>query len=412
MIYSIGPLVGAGTIDDPFRAPDGAVGMIDLRSPDGAAGVGFFASPAPLPSEWTQIASGDIRDTPPAENRRSVFASALGLPSVDGSLLIDWLWDAIAIKADPDGAARCLPLMPTSRGTLDLRLGGHSLIKRARFNLDSPEGATVTQALQRQYRKHREDAKAGRLKDGEHHRRILDFWGDKFRADPSRFIPRGLPREPRLKHETTLNDTFNRADQAGLGTSSGGWTWTNNVDSGGATCLDIVSNRAEAVALGTDLARANSDLSSDDHYSEIAIITQTRVAGTAVAGVIARKDSTATATFYLGDLLKGSGAYTARLFRCISGSFTAMGTNATSFSTGYALRLTTDGSNIDVTLNAGSEISTTDTNITGNLRCGLRWERGNASNTVNGDSYEAADVGGGGGIAVPVVYHHRQMMSA
>ena len=54
---------------------------------------------------------------------------------------------------------------------------------------------------------------------------------------------------------TTITDNFNRADQGGLGTSGGGWSWSAElVGAGGGA--NIVSNQAKSTATAQAVFRA------------------------------------------------------------------------------------------------------------------------------------------------------------
>src|SRR5690606_11362738 len=117
---------------------------------------------------------------------------------------------------------------------LDLHFGGHSLVKRERFRFGvHPHTAKIEALLQRDFRRLFDATERSGLRDRAHHRRVLDYWIDKYRLDKQdreswgRLIPSDLRQhvEGPIKHETTVSDDFNRANQQ-LGASEN-WTEVN-----------------------------------------------------------------------------------------------------------------------------------------------------------------------------------------
>src|SRR5690606_29965122 len=126
--------------------------------------------------------------------------------------------------------------------------------------------------LRRHFRQHFDDAQAGRIRQ-EHHRRVLDYWCEKHRLNGDRdweqLVPSDLRRhvEGRLRHETVVSDDFNRSDGS-LGSSSEGWSWAEVAGS-----WSIASNVAtQSTTASAGAARAEFDLSSDDHESSVDIV--------------------------------------------------------------------------------------------------------------------------------------------
>ena len=123
----------------------------------------------------------------------------------------------------------------------------------------------VLGVLHENYRKLRGWTVAGVVSEGLH-RKVLTVWIEKYGiSDYKVFIPEGLPLEKPLPHNTVITDDFDRSDQSPLGTGPEAWSWSN-VGSGG---FSIVGNRARNDnSNDVDSARADSDLSSADHYVE------------------------------------------------------------------------------------------------------------------------------------------------
>jgi len=164
---------------------------------------------------------------------------------------------------------------------------------------------------------------------------------------------------------TTLTDNFNRADQGGLGTASGGGTWTQV---NGGTTLNIVSNQCKNISGGTNRAtyRLDSDLASADHE-----VFVTMVSGIAQNGVLARFDPTsnsdATETYYLAH----ANATALQLYKRVSGTFTQLGSDSTSVVNGDIVKLRCSGTAITTYINGTLKHNQTDSAITGNKRCGI-----------------------------------------
>jgi hypothetical protein len=208
--------------------------------------------------------------------------------------------------------------------------------------------------------------------------------------DWKEFVPRRLwPHVPgRLPHATTIVDDFTRADGDTIGNQL---SWTELVGD-----FDTVSNQASLTTTATDcFARADSDLSTDDHYAQV-VGRVTDDAGSTAVYAVFRKDSSATMSFYLFNA--DFSANTVRLFKCVAGSFTGLGGGAVSMTldanTDYVVK---GQANSDDTIvgyiDAVEKQSVTDTSVTGNVRTGIGGFR--TAGSVTFDLFEAADVGGG-----------------
>lgn len=186
---------------------------------------------------------------------------------------------------------------------------------------------------------------------------------------------------------TILTENFTTADADTLGPTQ---TWVEDVGD-----IDIVSNRARLI---TDpaVARATATLATDDHYVTAKLSATQGVnpdESSAQAGVIARKAASATQTYYLCDIDWSSDVV--RLFRCVTGTFTSLATNvATNFvgTTQYQVLLTVNNSALKTYVDGVAKHSTTDSNITGNLQCGIRGDISGGAPTVEWDDWEAGDV--------------------
>lgn len=192
---------------------------------------------------------------------------------------------------------------------------------------------------------------------------------------------------------TTQSDDFNRADSDSLG---GSWTEVSGD-------VDIVSNAAASGSGATSYARYDSDLASSVHYAECSM-NPFNAAGTHIGGPMVMYSSSANSGYVF--YLRGSTSQY-RVFRVTAGSLTQIGSTLSEAlpAAPFTARLEIDGSgNLDATINTVSKVTGTDTTHTGNKRCGFLI--GGSSSVAAIDSWEAGDVGGGGG-ALPAYYYHQ-----
>jgi hypothetical protein len=196
--------------------------------------------------------------------------------------------------------------------------------------------------------------------------------------------PNGWPKdETPLPHQTTITDNFNRANQAQLGTSSEGWSWSALSGE-----LDIVSNTAQVITT-PGVYRADSDLSSSDHYSQADTIARSALSSQGTA-VFTRKDSSSTLTYYFGRL-QGTGSDVVRLFKSIANVATQLGSDgAVTVSLPQSIKQTCNGSTISVDYAGVNKISLTDTSITTNTRTGLRIADNSVAASM--DNFQASDL--------------------
>lgn len=389
LIYAIGPWQWVTEDGQSYwSAPSGTRGLVDLRGLPSQALAGdlgdrphgFFAvDPAVgVSSDYEVFGRGDAREISVNGGMRNKWQSLLGYKP-NGDWLIDLLWDQLTTGSDPSGGTPTPPLMPTVRGNLELRLGGHSLVKSERYRHGQhAHTAKVEDVLRRQFRR-QFDA------NSEHSRRVLDYWLEKYRIDKGdwqRFVPSDLRSEipGPLPHQTTVSDDFNRADSATLGAS-----WTE--DDGN---LSIISNEVGLSATGTfprTNARYETDLSSDDHYSQLVSVVLPD--DFSFAGVCARY-STSEVTFYHGAARVGAGS-SHIIFKVVSGSGTLLfDSNPALPSLPFATKLEVNGSSLELFSDGVSRLSGTDTAITAHLRTGILFRA--VDTGERGDDFEAADL--------------------
>lgn len=339
-----------------WTAPPGAVAAIDLRpisargTREQPLGVGLFASEEAVASILT-----DHFDEQMTSAASAKLIAALGFPlrPFSAMTLSGIVWELLTQQSHPDGVTSLRPLMPDVGGVLRLHFGGAE-IRSSRLTPDAEEWPSIQRMYHAQYR-------ALAAEPGDRHQRMLTVWMEHLHVQDHRlFIPSGLPIVDPLPHHTTITDNFNRANQAGLGTSAGGWSWTG-------TNYSIDGNTARGEVNDGGI-RAESDLSSSDHYTQSTFADNT--VGIGYGGVAARYASAAE-TFYtgFGSFSSADNRIATFIANVRNDIFTASGH---ALVVGDVMRLTVNGSSLTFTINGVTEIGpSTDTAIAGNTRTGL-----------------------------------------
>jgi hypothetical protein len=268
-----------------------------------------------------------------------------------------------------------------------LHLGGHSRVRRQRFSSAHPHAGKVLDVVRRDLARIRVET-TGRGSD--QHRRVMDRLLQKYRGwtfDDLR--PGSWPRgETPLPHRTTITESFDTSDGDTLGPDL---SWTEVSGD-----FDIVTNAAEIVGGGQHRARADSDLSSDDHYAQVEFPDGPSGGSRSGGGVICRKDSTATLTYYNVTTDENGANDDWFTYKWVAGSQTALGLKSTTdIQAGDVFKLECDGSTITRYLNGGAQNSTTDTAVSGNVRTGLHGFRNSGNQGMRLDAFEAADLAAG-----------------
>lgn len=373
--------------------PAGCLGAVDLRTlpqmsqSAGAPGIGCFVTSGVLPSEYTLLADGDPAEAKTTGKLRAAWASVAGF-AAEGDTLDRLLLDHLTRGSDPDGLSAPKPLMPSRHGRahwLDLHLHRRVRSRPFVFGEDAEDTERVRALLRREFRALMRDANAGKLKDRHHHLRVLDFWCEQHSiADWCEFVPADLRADVpgRLKHETTLNEAW---PTNGTTISSGqNLTWTETSGD-----LEVRSGRlGEVGEAGYGEARAEHDLSSADHYAQCAVYDMTAPTVGSTVRVITR--FSASARTHYGYYRFSDGSRT--LFKRIAGAITTLSASgAAPPADGTLIKCEVSGSSLIGYDNGSANISTTDTSISGGVRCG-------AACQINGeqDAWEASDLSAGG----------------
>ncbi len=349
-----------------WRMPPGAVQAIDFRGPQGGEAIGalspeqaIFVCPDNiiLPAPWVQIAS-DPAETLTAANRTRMRSAFQHGRTIAARRFTDVLHELMTTHAELD-RSRCAPPRIASRdGKIKWLLGGQ-VVGAYDVGIGSPEWAGVVARHQQVYREIRRTDGSRRM-----HSKYLATLLEKYRISEGQgvdaFVPLDLPRESPVEPSTTHTETF-PGTSATLG---GDHTWTELSGSWGNE-----SGQAEFTWTdgGTHYARCESALSTDDMRVEVVMVSATHVS---YRGVVGRFSSSAATGYtniscpeindYYGQRLT-AGSSTDIITSELSGSITLPSTDA----------IVIDGDQIEIFQGANSRGSTTDTNITGNLRGGL-----------------------------------------
>mgnify|MGYP000737146257 CR=1 FL=1 len=359
--------------DHVWVPPAGTVGLVDLRPLAPTANYGFFATDQPLTDSSYQAfgdsAGNRLEDLRPTATQKTRWRSMLGLTSISGTSLLDLLWNTLTVQADPDGATRALPILPTHAGYLELHLGGHSLVRRERINRGHAAFGKIQKVLQQQYRRIREWAQGSQRGDAERklHLKWLECQRRKLGLSAEEatglLVPDDLPKEKPARPTTTIRDDFNRPDASPISPSSEGWSWLSH---GGI--LSIANNACIATAPG--YFEAVSSLSSDDH--QVAITATTAGA----TGAIGRYDADGD-NQYRAQRTSAVNITSVTLYKRVGSSETALGNDGTNQLFPIRVALVCDGCTIKTAatvLATGTRIERTytDTSVVGFLRTGLR----------------------------------------
>jgi hypothetical protein len=418
--YVIGPLIsvaeeGGGRY---WSKPTQAVGMIDLaKNSDydtdvsSDRNVAFLWSLTPFGGAYTSLngTPGDLREIQSTGAMRSAWQSATGFMP-QGDTLNDLLADHLTRGADPIGDDACKPLTPTIRGELEIHLTGHSRVWIEKLSPNHRHWNKYVAQIQAELIGVRKQSKAGKLIDpttrkvnGNYHRKVADALMGKCRRmgcdDFEMIRPRGWSKnEKPLKHSTVISDNFNGTDSDTMGVQL---TWTEVLGD-----WDILSN--EAISNSGSLnqnqsARAESALSSADHYSQVDLLT---VTGSFARGGVAFRFASGANTFYAVLNREGQGA--ALIWKVVTGTLTELNSTATTVTLPDVFKGSASGSTITSYVNGSQVSQITDSSITGNLYTGLAKRHTSVPCSATFDDFEAGDLF----VVAPAAFHHLQKMMA
>lgn len=393
-----------------WRAPfvENATGSLDLRSNRQAGqpgplalGWGLFAYDKPMGSTGMHCLGGDL-DARLSAIQADTIALVLGklAGDIQARSLRSLVKELFTEEADPTGETFWKPLRISRKNGFVVRLGGYDKpIIQEPFSTSHPAFQATLDVRWADYRRLRalvQDklnsvdlrVREEGQKELEALRRwtghdMLALYGRTGSDLVDKLVPPEYLADGREQPRTTITDSFNRADQAGLGTSSEGWSWSEVTNQN-----DIVSNQAQAtVGNALNLSRADQDLSSDDHRAEFDIIAIGSNSASFI-GPVARFSSS-EATGYIARRF-GTNSNSFALAKIVAGTITALGTPETTATTHPVIEC----NNSDISRYDGVTLkeTITDTSITGNLRTGIIQRTGAVPSGYQVDDFEAADL--------------------
>ena len=378
--------------------PVGATSAFDLRGPQGVSGDPFspakalFITPdsVVLANPWVQVASDPLEQLNSVRRRALMdyFENTTATRTRLAELLLE-LWCG---HADLSKTKFAPPPIAGSDGQIELRFGTVFTAKVRPF-IGSPEWAGLRAQHQASYRQ----IKA--MGDPLLHRKYMATLARKYRLTETQavdeFTPSDLPKESPVEPTTTLSEAF-----TGTGAALGAdLTWTEV----SGTWDRSVNQGRRTGATGLTFARAEHDLSTDDMKVSVTLVSSD---SWNFNGPMARYSSSANTGYsiaYDGDSNDMYGVYWAA--GADTGIITDLGAGS---GLGTTLRIEVDGSGIAIFKDGVARGSTTDTNVTGNLRGGLAFNaEGDSTNVF--DNWSAEDIAAGGGLAVPISAYYRMM---
>ena len=137
----------------------------------------------------------------------------------------------------------------------------------------------------------------------------------------------------------------------------------------------------------------NTALSSADHYSQAYV--DSVGASDRIWALAIRCDFTYSSTYYWAGPQYGSTA-NAYMFKRLGGSNTQLALAASSFAAGSTYKFDATGSDLEYLKDASSQLTATDSSITGNLNAGWTFYSNDGPSEVHMDNFEASDGAGGG----------------
>lgn len=414
--YSWNP-TGVGT-SYCWELPKSCVGAIDLRpipaqsARDGTpSGFAFVASLQPT-NGIAVVTSLHMSEEITTSAMQDAWQSGTGYRP-NGATLTDLLWDQLTAGSDPTGESGPKPLVPDTEGLLRLYIGGHSLVKQERFRWGHhPHTEKLRQLIRLGFERTWEQSQSIRsnsIRNNElrHCRKVLGSHCQKYGiSDWKEFVPQRLHShiEGPLQPETTITESFNQTDSTTVGPDL---SWTEYaIDIVNYDTFRTVSNQlnGHSAAVLEQTCRANTNLSGADHYAQISVTGIGTLDNNIMCGTAVRH-SASVQTCYVATVRQFDDII--RLFKIVAGTGTTLGSSPSVTTSGLPkiVKCEVSGSTLK-SFWAGAETeSITDTAIDGStvggLRCGVH---GFADFTA--DSFEAADLGGGGDIeedATPIV---------
>lgn len=192
--------------------------------------------------------------------------------------------------------------------------------------------------------------------------------------------------EPAVAWAVTLAiDNFPTTGNLDGSTQVHSWTEFNG------TILAVSGNAVTASGANTGEARAEVDLATENMEVQATITGSADASSEVRVGVIGRKATNTTRTYYAGNAVFSTSAEW-RVAKRVSGTSTTLATNATDPVSGDSVRLRDDGTSHSLYVNGAEVIApVTDAAISGNTRAGLFYIGNHANDVATVKNWVAYD---------------------
>lgn len=374
-----------------WRPPTGGpFYALDLRAPSQGEGYGLFAYPEARSDARLELDLGSDLGVALRGSARERVAEVLSLPSgwATGMTAAQAFSAILLTHADPRGGA-VLPVRARLGGRCRIVTAGYEMLNE-RVGASHPAWIARRELFRVDYRRRR--AQVRTQADLDALRRWTGYEVLANRLDgPDDILPLEYRADGALDPRTTITESFNTADSDTLGPDL---SWTEVIGD-----WDVVSNQVQMVEQepsNAAAARADSDLSSDDHYAQLSVEDIGSFTERLGLGPCTRFDASVYTCYFVYIYQKDDNWY---LVRMASGTQNAIANGSGSVSVPAVWKLESDGSTHKVYRDGVQQGSDqTDSNLTGNVRTGINaWWGSTGSAGPIGDDFEAADLGGGGG---------------
>lgn len=365
-----------------WRAPNNTIAMVDLRTMSQMGqskdieGVGFFATTQELDESYLYLGYGYISNVLIDDKIKDSWYLKTGYRP-EGTTLLDLLWNQLTDGSDPLGTTTVKSLMPDSKLDLVLSLGGHSIVKKEKFDIKThPHKEKVKSVLQNNFKKLKEESnllkdkiKKDKIKDGkilkqaDHYLRVLDMWGEQYKvSDPENyFIPEDLEKEKAIPHETAYTEDWNCSNSTNINCDQATW---EEVSGDSLIYNNRISNNGYNNT--STVFRLNSDVSSTNMYGQSVFYTN---GSNNVFRIFIRFSSSAVTAYAIRRYDAGA-PMTYRLEKIVSGTTTSLASTEAAASFPETWKIEANGSSVKTYLNGDLKHSVTDTSITTNTRGG------------------------------------------
>lgn len=399
------------------KPPSGASCVLDFRSlsqqatQGQSAGYGLFAWASSPPGDLVSLGTGYAPTLNIDSAARLELKQKLGLSgNPSGATLADTLSDVLGSLADPTGASGPKPLMPSSDGTLEIHLDGHSRIwsgsldaaellsanPRGRANrirdvirvdLDVAEAIGGARLLQKclgawllKLGMSREEVKQGAGGKKSQYDRLMSA------TVKAKHGANAKPVDP----TTSVTETWPNV-AADITVTAQSQSWASQQYTLSVTSGQTGFAHAAGATFAIHAVRCTSAVSSADHWVDLAVYA---FGQPGYFGPMCRA-ATGAFTGYSHIVTLGGSRY---LSKWVAGTRTDLSSaSAGSWSNGDAPRSRANGSTITGSWSGKSDLTATDTAITGNLCGGIVFQDDTNQHQHNKVGAWSIDDGLGGG---------------